>query len=106
MLGIFVVIRLFIKKINRTSIIRSIAMLLLLIMGIVDDVLAMTHVWESMVITRIISVIFLFIFVRQIRVTFGEITRVFWKTMPIFLTIFAIIIFYTYTGFILYSASG
>ena len=85
---------------------RSIAMVLLLTLGLLDLILGMTDVWEPTVITRTMSVIFLFVFVRQIRVTFGEIARVFWKTMPIFLMIFAIIIFYTYTGFVLYSASG
>jgi hypothetical protein len=104
-LGVFVVIRLFTKKVNRTSICRSIAMLLLLMLGLGDLIVGLTKVWKPTVITRTISVFFLFIFVRQIRVTFGEIARVFWKTMPIFLMIFAIIIFYTYTGFVLYSAS-
>ena len=102
-LGVFVVIRLFVKKVNRTSIIRSAIMLLLLFLAFMDLILGMAGVWKPTIITRTMSVIFLFVFVRQIRVTFGEIARVFWKTMPIFLMIGAIIIFYTYLGFVLYS---
>jgi len=104
-LGTFVVMRIFRKKVNKKSIIRSCFLLALILFGLVDLLLCMINVLQPTGIPRTISVFFLLVFVRQMRTTLGEIARVVWRTMPIFMIIFAIITFYSYMGFVLYSDS-
>ena len=102
-LAICIVMRFFFKKINRPTIIRSVFMLALLLYCFVDNVLALIGVFRQSHYTGLINCCILFLYVRTIRVTWGQIMRVLYKTLPLLGIIITFFIFYSYIGFVLFS---
>jgi len=104
-LGSLIVIRLYDKKKKRSDVIRTVLMLILLTEATIYVILQLAGVVAESAIARITNCAFLFLYLRILRETWYQIGRVFLKSLTIFAMLIALIVFYTYLGFCIYSHS-
>ena len=106
MLSTFIVMRLVIKKRSKSALVRSIAMLTLILVASGDLLWVMCSPYRSTtVVVQVFNVVLILFFVRAIREVWIQFLQVVVKSVPVFAIIFAYFILYILTGFIFFANS-
>ena len=106
MLATFIVMRLFIKKRNRTTVTRSVIMLTLILVAAGDLIWVLASVKRSTnAVVQIFNAALIIFFVRAIREVWSQFMNVMVKSVPVFGILIAFFVMYTITGFILFANS-
>ena len=105
-LGTFVIMRLFIKKVTKSAIIRSAFMLTLMLAGIIDLSICIGNpLREFSPATDFINVVLILFFVRSVREVWFQIGKVVKDSIPVISIIMAFIVFCSYIGYILFAGN-
>jgi hypothetical protein len=105
-LGVFTVLRLFVKKRTKSANFRSAGMLLILLISIIDQSLLIANPERVLAnYTDIINTILVVMYTRQIREVWMQIVKVVIATLPVFFILTAYNIVFSLVGSILFSSS-
>ena len=104
LLGIFIVMRLFIKKKSRSSVFRAVLMLIMMLVSSINLIwVEIDDQRTSTVTVNILNVVILLFFVRAIREVWLSFIHVVIASAPVFAIIFAYFILFIIVGFILFA---
>jgi hypothetical protein len=101
--GVLITTRLFAKKRNKNSVIRSVIMYILIVFATIDLLLSLAGLIPQAYGTRYINCMFLLTFVRTLRVSWGQIMRVLYRSSTLFMIILVYWMFFMFLGFVLFS---
>ena len=104
-LCVLITTRLFAKSRNKQSIIRSVILYGLLFIATFDIILSLANVIPQAYATRVINCTFILVFVRTLRVSWGQIMRVLYRSSTLFMIILVYWMFFMFLGFVLFSTN-
>ena len=103
LLSIFIVMRLFIKKIDGDAICRSTTMIIMMLASTIDIIwVAFDRHRSTSWIVTIFNVAIILFFVRSIREVWIQFSKVLVKSVPVFIIIIAYFLLFIIIGFIMF----